>query len=262
MNRKLDIFLSILLVIAVGVGAWYVFFTEKEVEYEEVDFGNTEVETELLKEYYIANAYAVECDYQNQDILDTIDATDAEYFNVMISGSDGLNSYYLWQLPKAEYQAVNDDTSTKGADSRALKITEDYFHKLFNFSYMRVEAVGENYTGNNSNVLDKTFKFATSNALGDLEEMFNYDVDGTFQEQELVLSCDEISFHKICSMNNEEGNDSFVEDGEMYYLIGNATVNVKTKDFEEIKNVKIKTLVSLISSGNDVNFQIIELIEQ
>ena len=86
---------------------------------------------------------------------------------------------------------------------------------------------------------------------------FNGNIDDVFINNEVVLTCDDVQFRKICFVYAEDGFEcEDMSAGNYIYLIGNAKINIKTSDYEETKDVDIKTLVKVIEDKSVyVSFQ-------
>ena len=248
-----DKILSILIILAVIGGALYFFFDKNN--YEGNSIVDVDVESKTLNSYYIGNGYISELEYENEDILDIIDQTDASYFTVKVLPDFTME---LSQHPKVDYEEIKDNNTLGNIDEKGIDITRDTLLKLFNMKYTDVGEVNEDYTVYNSALIDDIFKgYGFYNVYEDFKSHFGGEVDDVFYDNQVVLSCEDVQFTKIGLIYPSEDYDwEEQNDGTYLYLIGNASINVKTADYEETKDVDIKTLVKVIEDKSTyVSFQ-------
>ena len=248
-----DKILSVLIILAVIGGALYFFFDKNN--YEGNSIVDVDVESNTLNSYYIGNGYISELEYENEDILDIIDQTDASYFTVKVLPDFTME---LSQHPKVDYEEIKDNNTLGNIDEKGIDITRDTLLKLFNMKYTDVGEVNEDYTVYNSALIDDIFKgYGFYNVYEDFKSHFDGEVDDVIYDNKVVLSCEDVQFTKIGLIYPSEDYDWEEQyDGTYLYLIGNATVYVKTSDYEETKDVDIKTLVKVIEDKSAyVSFQ-------
>ena len=248
-----DKILSILIILAVVCGALY-YFNDKNT-YEGNSIVDVDVESKVLNSYYIGNAYITELEYENEDILTTINQTDASYFTLKVLPDFTVE---LSQHPKVDYEEIKDNNSLGNIDEKGIDITRDSLLKLFNMKYTDVGEVDEKYTVYNSALIDDIFKgYGFYNVYDDFKSHFNGEVDDVIYNNNVVLSCEDVQFTKIGLVYPSEDYDWLEKnDGTYLYLIGNASINVKTADYVETKDVSIKTLVQITEGKSTrVSFQ-------
>ena len=252
-----DKILSALIIIAVLCGGGYYLYDK--FTYEGNSIVDADVEPAVIGSYYIGNAFVLEFDDENKDILERMEQSDANYFGAE-AYADGY--YNLSQLPKSDYDVIKENIVYKNCDAKGMDKARDYLLKLFNMSYEDVKEIDESRTIYNTSLLDNLFKeYEVFNIQEELKNYFYGNIDDVFVDNEVVLKCDDVQFTKICLVYAEDGYDcDDINHSNYMYLIGNASVNVKTKDYEETRNVKIKTLISIFDGQpSKISFHAIKL---
>ena len=240
-----DKIISTLIILAVICGVGYYIYDK--TNYEGNSIVDVDVEPEILANYYIGNAYIMELEQENTNIFDLMDLSEASYFGAKISAN---SNYEISQLPKSEYDIIRENTVYKNSDLKGMDKAREYFLKLFNTSYEDIEEVDEKSTIYNTSLLDNIFiNHEFYNVQNTFKSYFNGNIDDVFINNEVVLTCDDVQFSKICFVYAEDGFDcEDMSAGNYVYLIGNANVNIKTSNYEETREVKIKTLIQVIDS--------------
>lgn len=252
-----DKIISSLIIISLICGVGYYFYDK--YNYEGNSIVDVEVESAVLQNYYIGNAYIIELDYENSQIVDIMDSSEANYFGAEVSADE---NYQISQLSKSDYDNIKNNTLFKNSDIKAMDKTRDYLLKLFNMSYEDVKTIDEKYTIYYSSLLDSIFKEHEFFNVQDAFKSYFYDnIDDVFIDNEIILTCDDVQFNKICFVYPEEGYErEDFSSGNYLYLIGEAKVNVETLEYEEVKDIKIKALIHVINNQSfDITFNYLEL---
>ena len=179
----------------------------------------------------------------------------------------GISMSYAVKIQKQYgyrmYDIIRENTVYKNSDIKGMDKARECFLKLFNMSYEDVEEIEEKSTIYNSSLLDNIFiNREFYNVQNTFKSYFNGNIDDVFTNNEVVLTCDDVQFNKICFVYAEDGFEcEDMSAGNYIYLIGNARINIKTSDYEETRDVKIKTLIQVIDSQSlKTTFNYLELI--
>lgn len=251
MKNTFDKFMTVFIILAVIGGVGFYLYNMNNLE--EYNIEDAPVETMLLGEIPIYNSVFHYSDVENKQVLDMMDNSEANYFNLYLYNDEpGSTTYRLSQVSKAEYEAFQEQELFESADTRFLNTVEESLLEFLNFSY---EDVTSRYDSNlyNSYVFQSIFGDLAPNTESTIDGYFGGNIDQVFINNQVVLSCEDIEFTKICNavldVNYEKRQHHDYND--RFLCIGTCKVNVKTSDGEETIETKVK-VAGMIEKRSDL----------
>lgn len=250
MKKAFDKFMVVVILLAVIGGVTLYFYNMNS--FDEPSFDDEEIESMYLCDIPIYNQKFYHADIENGQVLDLMDRSDASYFNICLYNDEpGRTTYELSQINKSEYDAFQAQSLYESSDLRFMKLVEESLLDFFNYTY---EDTTSNYSSDlyHSYIFESVFGEIAPNTESVIDSYFDDNIDSVFIDNQIVLSCEDIAFTKICNTVFDEDytKDQYHDQNDRYFCIGDCKVTVKSIHGEETIDTKVKVAGKIEKTGD------------